>query len=191
MGAALAAGVVALVIRTLLQAPAPTPAGTGSPPGSQASTPRPSPTATIARVPPVEVKRTAISTVDSEGRLQWEIRAETASVDSLSRTATLTRVEGTYFHEGGPAVTFAAPKGTFFVATRNMTLSDGVRARAAGGETLEAKVVRWDPGRAQIEATGSVVLRQGGMTVRADRLMTDTSLRLSSMSGNVRVTVDR
>lgn len=191
MGAVLAALVAALVIGTLLQAPAPTPVGPGAGPGVAVPTPRPSPVATAGRVPPVEVKRTAISTVDSEGRLQWEIRAETASVDSRSRTATLVQVEGTYFHDGEPAVTFAAPKGTFFVATRNMTLTDGVRARTSGGETLEAEVVRWDPGRAQIEATGSVVLRQGGMTVRADRLTTDTSLRLSSMSGNVRVTVDR
>ncbi len=182
--------VVPLVIWALLQAPDPAPGRAGSIPGPAASpTVQPSPSPRAARIPPIEVEGTAISTVDTEGRRQWDIRAESVAVDSASGTATLAAVEGTYFRAGEPAIAFSAPRGTFHVATRNVTLSGRVRARATSGHTLEADAVRWFPKTQQIEASGSVTLRQSGMIVHGDHLVADVSLQRTRMSGNIRVTV--
>ncbi len=182
--------VVPLVIWALLQAPDPAPGQAGSVPGPAASpTAQPSPSPRPARLPPIEVEGTAISTVDAAGRRQWDIRAESVAVDGAFSTATLVAVEGTYFQAGEPAIAFSAPRGTFYVATRNVTLSGRVRARATSGYTLEADVVRWFPKTQQIEASGSVTLRQSGMIVHGDHLVADVSLQRTRMSGNIRVTV--
>lgn len=182
--------VIPLVIWAMLQAPEPAPGRPGAVPGPAAiPTVRPSPSPRAARLPPIEVEGTAISTVDAAGRRQWDIRAESVVVDSASSTATLAAVEGTYFQAGEPAISFSAPRGTFYVATRNVTLSGRVRARATSGHTLEGDVVRWFPKTQQIEASGNVTLRQSGMVVHGDHLVTDVSLQRTRMSGNIRVTV--
>lgn len=184
--------VIPLVIWALLSAPEPAPGRPGSAPGPVASpTVRPSPSPRPARLPPIEVEGTAISTVDAAGRRQWDIRAESVAVDGASSTATLTAVEGTYFQAGEPAIAFAAPRGTFYVASRNVTLSGRVRARATSGQTLEADLVRWFPKTQQIEASGSVTLRQSGMIVHGDHLVADMSLQRTRMTGNIRVTVEK
>ncbi|MBM3470591.1 MAG: LPS export ABC transporter periplasmic protein LptC [Armatimonadetes bacterium] len=184
--------VVPLIIWALLQAPEPAPGRSGSALGPAASpTARPSPAPRAGHLPPIQIEGTAISTVDAAGRRQWDIRAESVTVDGASSTATLAAVEGTYFQAGEPAVVFSAPRGTFYVATRNVTLSGRVRARATAGQTLEADVVRWFPKTQQIEASGSVTLRQSGMIVQGDHLVADVSLQRTRMSGNIRVTVEQ
>lgn len=191
MAIGLGIAVVPLVIWALLQAPAPAPGRSSAPQVAPAAspTPRPMPSPRSGRVPPIEVDGSAISTVDAAGRRQWEIRAESVAVDSATGTATLTVVEGTYFQAGSLAIVFSAPRGVFHVATRIVTLSGGVRARATSGHTLEADAVQWFPKIQQIEATGRVILRQAGVTVQGDRLVADVALQRTRMSGNIRVTV--
>ncbi|MDR7454047.1 MAG: hypothetical protein QN137_06170, partial [Armatimonadota bacterium] len=58
----------------------------------------------------------------------------------------------------------------------------------ASRRTLEADRVRWIPARRELEATGGVVLTQPGVVARADRLVADTALERTRLSGNVRVT---
>jgi LPS export ABC transporter protein LptC len=180
---------IVLTVWALLQTPAPSRLeGTSAPPAA-AERPRPPASPTPGRLPPVRVEGTAIMTVDPQGRPQWDIRAEVVSVRGDTRTVAMTAVEGTFFEEGEPSVSFAAPRGAFFIASRNVTLEGGAHARAAGGRALSADTVTWIPKARQIEAQGNVVFRQDGMIVRADRLRADTALRNATLSGNIRVTV--
>ncbi|MDR7485856.1 MAG: LPS export ABC transporter periplasmic protein LptC [Armatimonadota bacterium] len=180
---------VPLGLWVLLGSPGPVPSRPGAGAGPGGGPAPPAPQATPAPIPPVQVERSAISTVDPQGRRQWEIRAATISVDGVAGTAQLTAVEGAFFQAGAMAVTFTAPRGTFYIATRNVTLAGGVFARSATGRTLEADVVRWYPRIRQVEATGSVVLRQQGIVVRADHLTADVALQRTKLDGNIRVEV--
>jgi LPS export ABC transporter protein LptC len=135
------------------------------------------------------VSGTTITTADPTGRPQWDIGAAAVVVDGAAGTVALTTVAGVFFEAGEPSVEFTAPRGTFFITSRNVALEGGVRARAANGRTLEADAVRWIPGNRQIEASGNVVLRQETLVVRADRLTADTALQHSRLRGNIRVTV--
>ncbi len=184
--------VIPLVIWALLQAPESAPGRLAAPPeGSASPTPRASASPKPAGLPAIQVEGTGISTVDAAGRRQWDIRAEAVTVDGASSTATLTGVEGTYFRAGEPAIAFSAPRGIFHVTARTVTLSGRVRARATAGHTLEADVVKWFPKTQQIEASGSVALRQGGMVVLGDHLVADVALQRTRMTGNVRVSVEQ
>jgi LPS export ABC transporter protein LptC len=180
--------IVPAVIWALLQSPAPPGRGEGSAPIATPS-PQPSPAPTAVVIPPVRVERSVISTVDPQGRQQWDIRADSVAVSGTAGTVALAAVSGVFFEGGEPQVEFAAPRGTFFIESRNVTLEGGVRARATTGRTLEAQTVRWIPAARQVEASGQVVLRQGKMVVRADRLVSDTALEQTRLSGNIRVTV--
>src|SRR3972149_3165936 len=82
-----------------------------------------------------------------------------------------------------------APAALLSTKTQDMTLSGGVRARAAGERLLEAERVQWLAGRHLLVATGNVRLTQARITVRADRLESDVALRTTKLSGNIRVTV--
>jgi LPS export ABC transporter protein LptC len=180
-----------LLIRALLQAPMPVRRG-GNPAPPPAVLPTSAPTArpTAARIPPVQVEHTAISTVDAQGRRQWDLRAEAVSVDGAAGTATLTNIEGTYFEAGQPSVRLRAASGSFTLATRNVTLTGGVHAESTTGRMLDAEIVKWFPRAQRIEAVGSVVLRQPGMIVHADHLTADITLQRTRLSGNIRVTVN-
>lgn len=166
-------------------------AGRAASPPPQAGAPSaPAPQPPAGQIPPVEVERTTVTTVDAQGRRQWELRADEVVVDGTSNTAVLTRVRGTYYQRGEPAISFSAARGTFYVLTRVVALAGGVRARAASGRTFEAQTVEWSPKTQQVTATGDVVLRQKGLTLRADRLTADTSLRRANLQGNIRVVVE-
>lgn len=194
LGSVLVLALVLILLRAPAPAPAPqSPSGTrsagGSPQGPGTPVAQPPAQAASPEIPPIRVDRTAVSTVDQEGRPQWEIRAATVAVDGTAGTAAMTGIEGVYYHEGEPSVTFTAPRGTFHLATRDVTLSGGVRAQAASGRLLEAQAVQWSPRTREIVASGGVVLRQEGMAVSADRLVADATLQRTRLSGNVRVTI--
>lgn len=179
--------VVPVIIWALLQTPTP---GRGGGEPAVVVTPPPEPTSTpTPAIPPVRVSGTAITTADPSGRPQWDLRAASVVVDGTSGTVALTTVAGVFFEAGEPSVEFTAPRGTFFIASRNVALEGGVRARATNGRTLQADAVRWIPGNRQIEASGNVVLHQEKLIVRADRLTSDTALQHSRLRGNIRVTV--
>ncbi len=193
IGIGLTVATTFILIWVLLQSPAPEP---GRPAvllrrtATRAPAVRPSPGPQSGQIPAVEVERTTMSTVDAQGRRQWEIHADAVVVDGAANTATLTGVRGTYFQRGEAAISFSAPRGTFNVATRAVALAGGVKARAVSGRTVQADVVEWFPKTQQITATGAVVLRQKGLIVRADRLTADVALRRASLQGNIRVTVE-
>lgn len=187
-GIGLAVAAVPAVVWVVLQGPPSAPDRPGLGPHAEV-TPAPTPpTPRLLRVPPVEVVRTAITTADAQGRRQWDLRAASVVV-SGGEVAALTGVEGTYFRDGEPAVSFAAPRGTFHVKTRTVTLTGGVSATTESGQTLRAHVIRWVPGEQRLEASGQVVLRQAGVEMRADRLFADPTLRRARLDGNVRVSV--
>lgn len=189
IGVGLAVGAGLLVVLALLRSPARAPA----PPAVRA-TPTPTPGAAApppTAIPPASIQGSTIASVDDKGRRQWELRAASVLVDSQAGTAALSAVVGTYFKEGRPAITFEAPRGTFFIATHVVTLSGRVRARAVSGPALEADLVRWLPRTQQLEATGAVVLHQRGMTIHADRLRADVALQRTRLEGKIRVTVDQ
>lgn len=150
-----------------------------------ASAPQPMPPA----VPPLEVQQTAITSVDAQGRRQWELQAQTVVVDNAAGVAVLTVVQGTYYKTGEPAITFSAPRGRFELASRNVTLTGGVRARSTAGRRVSADTVRWFPKTHELEATGRVVLEQGAWTIRADYLRADVMLQKTTLRGNIRATV--
>src|SRR3989304_702211 len=78
---------------------------TATPGARVARTPR------AGAIPAAEIKGSSISSVDEQGRRQWELYAESVTVDSTAGTAGLTSVQGTYFQEGQPAISFTAPRG--------------------------------------------------------------------------------
>ncbi|MGH2373146.1 MAG: LPS export ABC transporter periplasmic protein LptC [bacterium] len=155
-----------------------------------APAPVPTPSPRAGQMPAVEVERTIVTTVDAQGRRQWELRADEVVVDGTSNMAVLKKVQGTYYQRGRPEIAFSAARGTFNIQTRIVVLSGGVRARAASGRAVEADNVEWIPKSQQVIATGAVVFRQKGLTLRADRLTADTSLRRANLVGNIRVVVE-
>ena len=164
------------------------PAGASPPPAaipSPARTPPPG----GAPLPPVSVEESRITGGDAAGRLQWDLRAATLETDVGRQEVRLRRVEGTFYERGALVLTLAAPDAVFSTKTQDMTLSGGVRARAAGDRLLEAERVQWLAGRHLLVATGNVRLTQDRITVRADRLESDIALRKTKLSGNIRVTV--
>ena len=187
LGGALAAAIL-FVLWVLLRGP------TGEPQATPvlrrtAATPQPTPTSRGGQIPAVEAEQTTITTADDKGRKQWEIHADVVVVDSSSNTAQLTKVRGIYFQKGEPVVTFTAPRGVFDIQTRNVALVDGVHAAATSGRTIDARQVTWHMKTHMIKAVGAVVLRQKGLTVRADRVTTDLKLTNAKLEGNVRVDV--
>jgi len=192
IGVALAVLAATLVVWALLRNPNQTSERAATSPVPRVTqTPRPpvSPTPSAGGVPQAVIKGTTVSSVDEKGRRQWELRATSVVVDSAAGTAALTAVAGTYFKEGKPAISFTAPRGTFFIVTRNVALSERVQARSVSGHTLEADLIRWVHKTQQIEASGAIVLRQRGLTIYADRLTADVALQRTRLEGRIRVTV--
>ena len=170
------------------------PAGSsGSPSGASPPPAIPSPARTPAPggapLPPVSVEESRITGGDAAGRLQWDLRAATLETDVGRQEVRLRRVEGTFYERGVLVLSLAAPDTVFSTKTQDITLSGGVRARAAGDRLLEAERVQWLAGRHLLVATGNVRLTQARITVRADRLESDVALRTTKLSGNIRVTV--
>jgi len=160
-----------------------------SPPPAATPSPAPTPPPGGTSLPPVSVEESRITGGDAAGRLQWDLRAATLEADAARQEVRLQRVEGKFYERGALVLTLAAPGAVFSTKTQDITLSGGVRARAAGDRLLEAERVQWLAARRLLVATGNVRLTQDRITVRADRLESDIALRKTKLSGNIRVTV--
>ncbi len=161
----------------------------GATPPSGTPSPAPAPPSAGVPLPPISVEESRITGGDVAGRLRWDLRAATLETDAVRRQVRLRRVEGTFYERGTVVLTLVAPDAVFSLKTQDVTLSGGVRARAAGGRLLEAARVQWLAARRLLVATGNVRLTQDRMTVRADRLESDIALRKTKLSGNIHVTV--
>lgn len=177
----------------------------GSPAGTVGTRPTPSPPAASPTavltpaaapgssgspsLPPITVEESRIRGTDPAGGVQWELRAASLEVDADREEVRLERVEGTFLERGKTAVTFTAPRAIFQMKTRDIILSGGVRARAAGGRAVEAQQVQWAAARRLLIATGRVRLTQERMIVRADRLESDIALRRTRLTGHISVTI--
>ncbi len=164
------------------------PAGASPPPSAT-----PSPARTVppggTSLPPVSVEESRITGGDAAGRLQWDLRAATLETDAARQEVRLQRVEGKFYERGALVLTVAAAGAVFSTKTQDVTLSGGVRARAAGDRLLAAERVQWLAARRLLVATGNVRLTQDRIMVRADRLESDIALRKTKLSGNIRVMV--
>jgi LPS export ABC transporter protein LptC len=169
----------------------PEPRPTASPPPS-AATPGPDRTTAPggAALPPFTLDESSISAADAAGRVQWELRAQTVETSADQQEVRLVRAEAKFFEKGAVVLTLTAPAAVFSARTQDVTMTGGVRARAARGSTLQAGRVQWLAARRLLVATGGVRLRQERFTVRADSLESDIGLRRTKLRGNIRVTVE-
>lgn len=157
----------------------PLPAQQPAAPVPQAGTPSPF----------LEIEGTRLAGADEAGRRLWEIRAKTLEVDSSRKRIILTGVTGQFYAASTPQLTFAAPHAIFLVQSKDVALSGGVVATTRDGKTLRASRVAWASSTRLLTATGDVIVTQPGMTIRADKLVSDAGLQQTSFSGNIQVKV--
>ena len=167
----------------LRRTPSPPPASTPPP---QAE---PAPPQTGADPSFLNIEGTRLAGADASGKRQWDLRAKTLQVDRSKNVVTLVDVTGRLFRNEATALEFAAPKATFFAASRDVELTGGVVGRTPDGRTLRAPVVRWDGRRALLIASGGVTVTQPGMIIRADQLTTDAAMHRPTFTGNISVQV--
>jgi len=104
----------------------------------------------------------------------------------------LTGVSALLFQKGKPTARLTAPVARADRASQTVTASGRVHVYSVTqpGTTLEADTVVWHAKTNQVEASGSVVYRNGkqGTTVRGPRFLANTALQTITSAGPGRVT---
>lgn len=127
-----------------------------------------------AATPPAKVIEYSNNTLKEErnGRLVWEITADSSSLDISSQQTTLANAKGAFYRDDGSTLRVAAPRGVYDPQRKRVHLSGGVNAVASTGDTLTCDELDYDgtPGKSLIVAKGRAQLNHDGMTVNANKV---------------------
>lgn len=165
-----------------------------TPPQPASAPPLPTPTSrptSGAEFPFLKIEQSRLAGSDRTGRKQWELQAKTLQVDKEKNTVTLTEIKGQLYQAGAPRFAFTAPRGVLFIGTRDVELSGGISGQTTEGWTLQASQFRWDAAHQQFIASGGVTLTQPGMTIHAEKVVSDAMLHQTTFTGKIKVTVTR
>lgn len=138
--------------------------------------------------PFVDIQGTHLAGADDAGRRQWELQAQSVTLDKDRSMVVLIGVTGWLYHNGKQQVHLVAPRATYASKSNTVELSGGVVGTVVDGRKLEAETVQWVAG-SRLTARGRILLVQPGLTVRADSVRADSALQQVTFEGHVAIVV--
>lgn len=124
---------------------------------------------------------------EKNGRVIWDLRAESSTVDMATQGTVFKNPVGHYYREDGTVLTLTAPGGAYDSATRNVKLSGGVKATTTDGSTLTSDELEWVAGEDRLIATGNAVFVQPELEVRGHKIEAQAAFTVFRAEGNAYV----
>ena len=123
-----------------------------------------------------------------EGRLQWELVAETVKQADEGPTD-LEDVKITYYSDDGRVTVLTADTGRYEGAERNAVLRGNVVVRTSDGSSLMTEAIRWNQQAEMLKSEDDVIMRRGDSTIEGKGFELSPGLetfRIFNVGGTIR-----
>lgn len=137
--------------------------------------------------PPVMEYQTSVLSEERDGRMLWELRADSMQMDVGTQVTSLIRPVARYYQADGSVLTLTAPEGSYSNLTQNVLLSGGVQATMTDGSELLSESLAWVAGEDRLVATGQAVFRRTDLEVRGDKIEARQAFSVFRAEGNAQV----
>lgn len=126
-------------------------------------------------------------TEEDNGRLIWELTAETIEVDSVTQNVTLHKLNGTFYSAAGTTMTITSETGNLDSKTKDVVLTGSVHGIASDGGDFTAAQATWQDDTKLFHGTGGVQVVKGGTSLTGDVLDGDMTLNKMKVSGHAHI----
>lgn len=126
-------------------------------------------------------------TEEEEGRLIWELTAETIEVDSVTQNVTLHQLNGTFYSADGTTMTITSQTGNLDSKTKDVVLTGSVHGTASSGGDFTAAQATWQDESKLFHGTGGVKAVKGDIILTGDVLDGDMVLNKINVSGHAHI----
>lgn len=121
---------------------------------------------------------------EKDGKKVWELTAEFIEVDPETKNTVLKNIKGVFYQENGETVTLTAPKAVYDVNSRNITITEKVKAATDKGATLDADQVIWDSKNEKLLGEGAIKITQGDTVITGDKMESNNGISKIKVIGN-------
>jgi LPS export ABC transporter protein LptC len=139
----------------------------------------------------VEKKKSIVygGTIKEEdgGRLVWKIILDKMQMDNILGTAEAEGVQAELTRSDGSSIHIFGDRAHVDIVHKDVTLMGNVRAKMSTGETLTSDELSWKRKAQEITATGNAILKQGNLTARADKIVSDQKVVNIKLIGHAQV----
>ena len=109
---------------------------------------------------------------EKDGRKQWELHADTISMDVDTQDAELEHVTGQFYSADGRVVTLVAKHGTYKQSTKDIAVDGDVKVTNTDGAELTSQKLTWIAAREMLVAEVDVHVKKDDMRASGDRIET-------------------
>ena len=126
-------------------------------------------------------------TQEENGKILWELTAETIEVDSVTQNVVLHNVQGTFYSDQGTTLVITSHEGSLNSKTRDVLLTGDVHAVASDGGDLTAPELLWQEQTKLLLGNGGVKVVKDATTLTGDKLEGDSVLNKIKVFGHAQV----
>jgi LPS export ABC transporter protein LptC len=139
--------------------------------------------------PYAQIQQGDLEGTDDAGHERWHIVADQVTVIENKETVLLQNVRATLYERDGGTITVTGTQGRFDTKTHEVEVTGNVHGTSTNGRELFADQLRWAPDSGKVIGSGHVKLRQAGIVMYADQLISDTTLGQTRFFGHVHAAV--
>lgn len=99
-------------------------------------------------------------TATKDGKIIWELKADTIEVVAETRLATMTNVKCRYYTEDGNVLELDSDKGIYNEATDDIELRDNIIGKRTDGYEMSCKELKWISKESKMILSGDVILEK-------------------------------
>lgn len=133
----------------------------------------------------IQVKNTRLVSMEGD-RLNWELEAETASINQKTKKAYAENIKCTFYDENKKIVFVIKSKGAEInLAEKSVLFQGEIKGTSPKGEILKVSKMRWDGKNKKLIGWDGVVFIKGNSCLTADKIEADPETKRIILTGKV------
>jgi LPS export ABC transporter protein LptC len=126
-------------------------------------------------------------TEEKDGKILWQLGAETIAIDMNTKNTTLKNIKGTLYQDNGGKIDITAPEAFIDSKTKDIVMKGTVHALASDGATFTAQGTRWSDQEQLFYGSGDVVVTKDDTVMSGDNVESDKNMEKIKVYGHAKI----
>ena len=107
---------------------------------------------------------------EADGRVTWELTAESISINADTQDAEMQNLKGKFYEKDGTVVDVKADHGSYQHASKNVIVDTNIEIKTTAGSERTCQTLMWVAEREMLAAEGDAHIKKADMRGNADRI---------------------
>ena len=123
---------------------------------------------------------------EKDGKLLWELKADSIEVNPETKVLTLINLHGVYHQSPDNMITINSKEAVMDAKTHDLVMKVSVNAVSGDGTTFQANEMRYLNKLNKFQGAGNVVITKGDTILTGEQIESDNKLEKVTIRGNAR-----